>query len=139
MKIFTQQITLKTNGNPDLINITEPVEKVLYSSKLKRGSLTVFVIGSTAAVTTLEYEPGLIQDLAELYEKIIPRRQEYHHDAAWGDANGFSHLRAALTKASLTVPFEDGKLFLGTWQQIVLAEFDHRARKRKIVVQVIGE
>jgi secondary thiamine-phosphate synthase enzyme len=139
MKIFTQQIALQTNGNPDLINITEAVEKVLHSSKFKEGNLTVFVLGSTAAITTLDYEPGLIQDLEELYEKIIPRHQGYHHDAVWGDANGFSHLRAALTKASLTVPFENGKLFLGTWQQIVLAEFDHRPRKRKIVVQVIGE
>lgn len=99
----------------------------------------VFVGGSTAGITTFEYEPGLVQDVADLYEKIIPSSKHYHHDETWGDANGYSHLRASLTGPSLTVPFEEGRLLLGTWQQIVLAEFDNRPRKRQIVVQIIGE
>ncbi|MCX6357310.1 MAG: secondary thiamine-phosphate synthase enzyme YjbQ, partial [Candidatus Aureabacteria bacterium] len=93
----------------------------------------------TAAITTFEYEPGMIQDIRELYEKLVPKKKHYHHDETWGDANGFSHLRAALQGPSLTIPFEQGRLILGTWQQIVLAEFDNRSRRRQAVVQIIGE
>ncbi len=139
MQIITQRIILNTKGSPDLINITDKIKGLLTSSGLKEGSLTVFVIGSTAAITSFEYEPGLIKDMRDLYEKLIPRGKEYAHDATWGDANGFSHLRAALQGPSLTVPFEKGELMLGTWQQIVLAEFDNRPRKREVVVQLIGE
>ncbi|MFZ2357383.1 MAG: secondary thiamine-phosphate synthase enzyme YjbQ [Candidatus Omnitrophota bacterium] len=139
MKIINEKIVLSTKGNPDLIDITAKVAGILTSSGMKKGSLTVFVVGSTAAITTFEYESGLVSDMRDLYEKLIPQNNHYSHDDTWGDANGFSHLRAALQGPSLTVPFEGAKLILGTWQQIVLAEFDNRPRKREVVVQIIGE
>lgn len=139
MKIINETIRLSTKGYPDLINITNRLSNLLNTSGLKKGNLTVFVIGSTAAITTFEYEPGLIKDIQELYEKIVPSNKHYHHDDTWGDANGFSHLRASLQGPSLTIPFEESKLMLGTWQQVVLAEFDNRPRARKVVVQLIGE
>jgi secondary thiamine-phosphate synthase enzyme len=139
MQIINQRITLKTKGSGDLVNITEEISELLQKSKLIKGNVTVFNIGSTAAITTFEFEPGMIKDMQELYEKIVPSSQHYHHDDTWGDANGFSHLRAALQGPSLTIPFEKGSLLLGTWQQVVLAEFDNRPRQRKIVVQIIGE
>ena len=117
----------------------QKIKDILDSSGLKQGSLTVFVVGSTAAITSFEYEPGLVKDMRELYDKLIPRGKQYAHDAAWGDANGFSHLRAALQGPSLTVPFDKGELLLGTWQQVVLADFDNRPRQREVVVQIIGE
>ncbi|MFH1127811.1 MAG: secondary thiamine-phosphate synthase enzyme YjbQ [Candidatus Omnitrophota bacterium] len=138
MKIINEKIVLSTKGNPDLIDITAKVAGILTSSGMKKGSLTVFVVGSTAAITTFEYESGLVSDMRDLYEKLIPQNKHYGHDDTWGDANGFSHLRAALQGPSLTVPFEGAKLILGTWQQIVLAEFDNRPRKREVVVQIIG-
>ena len=139
MEIINQRITLKTKGSGDLVNITDEISELLQKSKLIKGNVTVFNIGSTAAITTFEFEPGMIKDMQELYEKIVPSSQHYHHDDTWGDANGFSHLRAALQGPSLTIPFEKGNLLLGTWQQVVLAEFDNRPRQRKIVVQIIGE
>ena len=139
MQIINQRITLKTKGSGDLVNITDEISKLLQQSKLTEGNITVFNIGSTTAITTLEFEPGMIKDMQELYEKIVPSNQHYHHDDTWGDANGFSHLRAALQGPCLTIPFEKGNLLLGTWQQVVLAEFDNRPRQRKIVVQIIGE
>ncbi len=139
MQIINQRITLKTKGSGDLVNITDEISELLKKSKLIKGNITVFNIGSTAAITTFEFEPGMIKDMQELYEKIVPSSQHYHHDDTWGDANGFSHLRAALQGPSLTIPFEKGSLLLGTWQQVVLAEFDNRPRQRKIVVQIIGE
>lgn len=139
MKIINEKIALETKGNPDLINITDRLKSMLSKEKLKKGSLTAFVIGSTAAITTFEYEDGLIRDMEELYERLIPKGKHYHHDDTWGDANGFSHMRAALQGPSLTIPFDNGKLMLGTWQQVVLAEFDNRPRRREVVVQIIGE
>ena len=139
MQVITKSITIQTKGNPDLIDITSNVKQALKVSKLKTGNVTVFVVGSTAAITTFEYESGLIKDVQELYEKLIPSNKGYHHDNTWGDANGFSHLRSALQGASLTVPFDDGKILLGTWQQVVLLEFDNRPRQRQIIVQLIGE
>ncbi len=139
MKITNEKIALETKGNPDLINITDRLKNILSKEKLKKGSLSVFVIGSTAAITTFEYENGLIRDMEELYESLIPKGKHYHHDDTWGDANGFSHMRAALQGPALTIPFDNGKLMLGTWQQVVLAEFDNRPRRREIVVQIIGE
>lgn len=130
---------MNTKGAGDLINITDKIAQLLQSSKLENGNVTVFNIGSTAAITTFEFEPGLIEDVQEMYEKIVPSNRHYHHDDTWGDANGFSHLRAALQGPSLTIPFEDTKLLLGTWQQVVLAEFDNRPRQRKIAIQIIGE
>ena len=105
MKVITETIKLQTQGNPDLIDITEKVTARLAAAKLENGSATVFVVGSTAAITTFEYEPGLVHDIKELYEKLIPQKQRYRHDDTWGDANGFSHLRAALQGPSLTLPF----------------------------------
>lgn len=97
------------------------------------------MVGSTAAITTFEYEPGLVEDMRDLFEKLIPKNKHYAHDDTWGDANGFSHVRAALQGPSLTIPFDNGKLMLGTWQQVVLAEFDNRPRERQIILQIIGE
>ena len=139
MKVVNTTITLNTKGNPDLINITDALARTVEKSGLKTGSACVFVVGSTAGITTFEYEPGLIKDMTELYDKIIPLNKQYHHDATWGDANGFSHLRASLTGPSLTIPFADARLLLGTWQQVVVAEFDNRPRRRQIIVQITGE
>lgn len=139
MKVINERIRLSTKGNPDLVNITDRIAAILKSSNLKRGNLTVFVVGSTLAVTTFEYEPGLVRDMREMYEKLVPSNRSYSHDDTWGDANGFSHLRSALQGTSFTVPFDRGKLLLGTWQQVVIADFDNRAREREIVVQMIGE
>ncbi|MCX7661682.1 MAG: secondary thiamine-phosphate synthase enzyme YjbQ [Candidatus Omnitrophica bacterium] len=99
----------------------------------------IFVVGSTAGLTTMEYEPGLIKDLKELYERLVPSHRQYAHDLTWNDANGFSHLRSSLQGTSLLVPFKEKKLLLGTWQQVVLAEFDHRARTRRIILQFLGK
>lgn len=139
MKILNEKIKINTKGSPDLINITGELTKLLEASKIKKGSMTVFVVGSTAAITSFEYEPGLIKDMKDLYEKLIPSGKHYNHDETWGDANGYSHLRAALQGASMVVPFDEGRLLLGTWQQIVLAEFDNRPRNRQVIVQIIGE
>ena len=138
MKVVTKQLNLKTKGAGDLLDITDSIQDILGQSGLKQGSMTVFVVGSTAAITTFEYEPGLISDIKELYEKLIPQAKSYAHDETWGDANGFSHLRAALQGPSLVIPFDSGRLTLGTWQQIVLAEFDNRPRQRRIILQLIG-
>lgn len=139
MKIITERIKTNTRGNGDLLDITAQISRLLEKSKLKNGNLTVFVIGSTAAITTFEYESGLIQDVQDMFEKLIPQNKHYAHDQTWQDNNGFSHLRASLQGPSLTIPFEDSKLLLGTWQQVVLAEFDNRPRQRQVVVQITGE
>ena len=139
MKIINDRILLETSGPGDLIDITDEIAKRLSETNLKNGHIIVFHIGSTAAITTFEYEPGLIKDMQDLYEKTVPSGKHYHHDETWGDANGFSHLRAALQGPSLTIPFENGKLLLGTWQQVVLAEFDNKPRKRQVIVQIVGE
>lgn len=139
MKIVNEKIHLTTQGNPDLVDITAMINKTLKSTGLVKGNITVFVIGSTAAITTFEYEPGMIKDMRQLYETLAPRGKHYAHDDTWGDANGFSHLRAALQGPSLVIPFDKGELALGAWQQVVLAEFDNRPRERQIVLQIIGE
>lgn len=139
MKVVANELHLKTKGTGDLIDITSQVQDVLREIDLKEGTVTLFVVGSTAALTTFEYEPGMISDIRDLYEKIVPSNKSYAHDETWGDANGFSHLRAALQGPSLVVPFNSGRLALGTWQQIVLAEFDTRPRSRIIVLQFMGE
>ena len=139
MKIINHYLRIRTKGAGDLINITEEIAGILNESRLNTGNVTIFNIGSTAAITTFEYEGGMIKDMQELYEKLIPSNRHYHHDDTWGDANGFSHLRAAIQGPALTVPFENGEMVLGTWQQIVLAEFDNRPRDRRIMVQLIGE
>ena len=139
MKITNDRVRLSTKGAGDLIDITRRVANALERSKLQAGNVTVFVVGSTAGITTFEYEPGLIRDMQEFYDNLAPAGRHYHHDETWGDANGFSHIRATFTGPSLTVPFEQGRLLLGTWQQIVLAEFDNRPREREIVVHIMGE
>ncbi len=139
MKIVSERITLDTSGNGDFLDITDNVAGSLARSGLRAGYVLVFVAGSTAGITTFEYEPGLVADLKEFLQRMAPTGKHYHHDDTWGDANGFSHVRASFTGPSLTVPFERSKLLLGTWQQIVLAEFDNRPRHREIIVQIIGE
>lgn len=139
MKIITEQISTKTKGNCDIINITDKVIEILHSSALKNGNVTVFVVGSTASISTIEYEPGLKKDLPEVLEKFIPSGKNYHHNATWGDHNGHSHLRSTLFGCSQTIPFTKGELMLGTWQQLILIDFDERPRTRKVVIQLVGE
>jgi len=122
-----------------MIDITKQIEEVIKTSGLSNGIITIFVSGSTAAVTTIEYEPGLRKDFPRMLERIVPSRMEYEHDNTWHDGNGHSHVRASLVGPSLTVPFKDKSLMLGTWQQIVLLEMDIRPRERNVVLQMIGE
>jgi len=138
MKIITEEFSVSTRGFNDIVDITDSVSEVLRSSGLSEGSALVFVPGATAGITTIEYEPGLLKDYPEFMEKIVPSNKTYHHDATWHDGNGFSHVRAALQGASFTVPFKDGSLLLGTWQQIILVDFDNRSRNRRVVVQITG-
>lgn len=130
---------LETKGRDQVIDLTGEVKKFIADSKIKDGLATVFVPGSTASVTTIEYEPGLIADIKELGERIAPSGKAYAHDETWGDGNGYSHLRAATIGPSLSVPIEKGQLTLGTWQQVVLIDHDVRPRSREVVVQVIGD
>ena len=139
MEIITDSFKLSTRGHTDIIDVTSEVSEILEKSGLREGSLTVFVAGSTAGITSIEYEPGLLKDLPEAFEKFAPTGVTYHHDARWHDGNGYAHVRAALLGPSFAVPFKDGNLILGTWQQIVLIDFDNRSRTRNIVVQVVGE
>ena len=139
MKIFSKELTISTHGETDIIDITGHINEVLSDSKMKEGTATVFIPGATAGLTTIEYEHGLIEDLKKAYERIAPRRAKYEHNARWGDGNGFSHIRASMTRPDITIPFVDGQLTLGTWQQIVLIDFDNRQRQRKFVVQLTGQ
>ena len=139
IKIHTEKIIEKTSGFCDIVDVTPKVRDAIHHQKFQRGLVSLFVSGSTAAVTTIDYEPGLVQDLKALVERLIPSDKRYHHDDRWGDNNGFSHLRASLFGPSLAIPVEDGQLSLGTWQQIILLDFDNRPRTREIIVQVIGE
>jgi len=132
-------IDLTSKGFSDVIDITSSVEAVLAESGIRDGLLTVFVPGSTASITTIEYESGVVEDFKRAIERLVPADMEYAHDARWGDGNGFSHVRAALLKPSLTIPVSGGALTLGTWQQIVFVDFDNRGRKRRVVVAVVGE
>lgn len=137
-KVITTRLELATKGQGDARDITSEVAAAVTKSGLTSGVLTVFVTGSTAAVTTIEFEPGAVADLNRLFEQLAPRGAEYRHHLKWGDDNGSSHVRAALLGPSLAVPFVEGSLTLGTWQQIMLIEFDTRARRREIVLQLIG-
>ena len=129
---------MKTSGRDDIHDITQQVQRQVSESGMKDGIACVFVSGSTAAVTTVEFEPGLVKDLQEAMERLYPKGIVYEHHLRWGDGNGHSHVRASMLGPSLVVPFKGGELLLGTWQQIVLMELDVRARSRDIVVQVIG-
>jgi len=137
--IITNTLELHTKGRGDTLDLTPRVAEILTQSRLKDGIVTVFVTGSTAGITTMEYEPNLVMDFNEMFQKLAPEGVPYHHDNTWGDANGYAHVRASLLGASLVVPFEDGQMALGQWQQIVLVDFDERPRTRKVVVQVMGE
>jgi len=137
--VVSEFISLQTKGFNDIIDITPSVTVVVENSGIKNGTVTVFCSGSTGAVTTIEYESGVLEDLKKAIERMAPSDVPYAHDRRWGDGNGFSHVRAALLGPSLTVPFMGGALALGTWQQIVFIDCDNRKRQRKIVVQVIGE
>lgn len=139
MAVITTQIVVETKGFTDIHNITDAVAYKVAESGLREGSATIFAPGSTAGITTIEFESGVVADLKEAIERLAPETIGYAHDERWGDGNGFSHVRAALLGASFAVPFVGKKLLLGTWQQIVLIDFDNRARQRKIVVQLQGE
>jgi len=136
--VHTEYIHLKTKGDCHIIDITEDVDRILDGGKVNDGIVTISVIGSTGALTTCEYEPGLVKDLKEFFDKIIPQGKT-HHDQAWGDGNGHSHLRSSLVGPSLTIPFNNQKCILGTWQQIIFIDFDNRPRDRKLVLVMIGE
>ncbi len=135
---FSETISLSTKGFSDIIDITDRVVGVLKRCRIQDGLVTVFCPGSTGALTTIEYESGVLRDLQNALEKIVPSDRPYEHDKRWGDGNGYSHVRAALMKPSLTIPLVQGRLTLGTWQQIVFIDFDNRGRQREIIVQVLG-
>jgi secondary thiamine-phosphate synthase enzyme len=139
MKILTESLTLDTNGFSDVHDITPQISDVIRKNELKQGTVTVFVPGATAGVTTMEFEPGLVRDFPLLFEKLAPQDAKYHHDMTWQDGNGFSHVRASLLGPSLTIPVSEGRLMLGTWQQIILVDFDNKSRKRRVVIQAMGE
>ena len=137
--VFSDAISLSTKGFCDIQDITSSVSAIVSKSKIRNGTVTIFCKGSTGAVTTIEYESGVLEDLKKAVERIAPSSIPYAHDQRWGDGNGFSHVRAALLGPSLTVPILQGSLALGTWQQIVFIDFDNRGRRRNIVVQVMGD
>jgi secondary thiamine-phosphate synthase enzyme len=138
--VKTEKIKVETAGNCDVVNITEQVSKVIRQSAIAEGTVTVFNVGSTAGITTTEYEPGLVNhDLAAAFEKIAPANGRYEHEETWHDDNGHSHVRASLLGPSLSVPFIDGQMTLGTWQQIILVDFDTKARTRTVICQIVGE
>lgn len=139
MAVETHSFKVNTGGNSDLVDITEKVAGEVYNSSITEGSALVFVGGSTAGITTIEFEPGLKKDYPEFFEKLIPSDKRYYHDDTWHDGNGHSHIRASIQGASFTVPFVNKKLLLGTWQQIILIDFDNRARTRQIIVQLNGK
>ncbi len=138
MKVHTGEINLSTKGEVDIIDITGEVSKIVEESGVKNGIATVFCVGSTCAISTVEYEPGLLKDIPEALERLFPKKMYYHHEETWHDGNGHSHVRATFLKPDLTVPVVDGKLTLGTWQQIVFIELDVRRRSRRVLVQVLG-
>ncbi len=139
VSVESHRVTIPTRGNAQVVDVTPSVEAALRDGRISDGTVTLFVVGSTAALSTTEYEPGLAEtDLAAFYERVAPEDGHYEHEVTWNDDNGHSHVRATFTGPSITVPLVDGALTLGTWQQIVLLDFDTRPRERKIVVQVIG-
>ena len=139
MAVITKYLELSTRGNAESVDITQRLSEALEKTGLHDGVVTVFVSGATGAITTVEHEPGLIQDMKDLWESIIPSSKAYHHDRTWGDGNGHSHLRATLLGPSLSVPFSGGSLTLGTWQQVIFIDFDTRSRSRRLVLQFMGE
>jgi len=139
MTVKTISISLSTQGNADISDITDQIANAISKSKLNSGTATIFCPSATSALTTIEYEGGALSDLRRLFDEIIPSNREYAHNERWHDGNGHSHVRAALLGPSLSIPFVDGQLTLGTWQQVIYVDFDNRPRQRKLVVQLIGE
>ena len=139
VKVVTQTLELATQGGGQMVDLTPDASRLLGKTGMQEGQVTIFVPGSTASVTTIEFEPGLKKDFPEALEHVAPSDAEYEHDSTWHDGNGHSHVRASLVGPSLVVPFMNGRLLLGTWQQIVLVDWDNRARRREIVFQYIGQ
>ena len=139
MTISTHQLEFQTQGDAEMQDITDAVAQVTAASEVSDGIVTVFCPGSTGGVTTIEFESGALSDLRRLFDEIVPQDREYQHNRRWGDGNGHSHVRAALLGPSLTIPLVNGRLLLGTWQQIIHIDFDNRPRRRQIVVQIVGE
>ncbi|MCD6536589.1 MAG: YjbQ family protein [Thaumarchaeota archaeon] len=139
MRVFQREVHIKTKGEGDIVDITDLVEKVVEESGIRNGVAHIFAIGSTAAISTMEYEPGLKEDLPNALERIAPKNVEYKHHLRWGDYNGHSHVRATILGPSLSVPVRGGSLVLGTWQQIIFIELDVRSRSRRFMVTVMGE
>lgn len=139
MPVLTKYLEYSTKGNSEIIDITDDVISSVSGSGISNGLVTVFAAGSTVAVTTLEYEPGLIHDLQQALERIAPQNFEYKHNERWHDGNGHSHVRASLLGQSESFPLVDGRILLGTWQQVIFIDLDNRARSRKLVVQIVGE
>ena len=139
MTVKAGSISLTTRGDADVHDITDAIADVVSKSGLKAGTVTIFCPSSTSALTTIEYESGAVSDLKRLFEEIIPQNREYAHNARWHDGNGHSHVRAALLGPSLTIPFVNGELTLGTWQQVIYVDFDNKPRRRELVLQMIGE
>lgn len=137
--ISTESIRLESKGHGDIADITSNVAEKVAGSGIKNGTVCVFVAGSTAGITTIEYEPGLVADLSEMWQRLAPDNIPYHHDQRWGDGNGYAHVRASLLGASLVVPIKDTELMLGTWQQIILVDFDNHPRTRQVIIQITGE
>ena len=137
--IVTREITLNTRGECDIIDITPDIEQELARAGVANGIVTIFIAGSTAGLTTIEFESGVLADLQGMWQRIVPKDIAYAHDRRWGDGNGYSHVRASLQGASLTVPFSNKRLMVGTWQQIVLVDFDNRPRSRRVILQIMGE
>ena len=138
MVLEVTEISIKTTEKTDILDLTPKVREVMERSNIQNGTVSLFIPGSTAALTTIEYESGVINDLKKAIERLAPENAYYEHNERWGDGNGYSHVRAALLGPSLHIPMIDGKLTLGTWQQIVLLDFDNRPRKRKIIAQILG-
>jgi len=139
MEIETYSISILTKGNCEMVDITDSVSKLISDNNFTEGNALVFAGGSTAGITTVEYEPGLLKDYPKFFERIAPASINYEHDNTWHDGNGHSHVRAAIQGASLTVPFSNGRMLLGTWQQIIFVDFDNRSRRREITIQITGK
>ncbi len=137
--VESRRIRISTQGNCDIIDITRQVAKEISDSGISSGIVTIFAVGSTAGISTIENEPGLLSDFKAMWDRLVPVNIDYRHNRAWGDGNGHSHMRASLLSASLTVPFTDKSMALGTWQQIVYLDFDNRPRSREVILQIIGE
>ncbi|MFC1949249.1 secondary thiamine-phosphate synthase enzyme YjbQ [Chloroflexota bacterium] len=137
--VVTKKISLQTKGDCDIVDITSQIAQQVAGAGIDSGTATVFVSGSTAGLTTIEFEPGVVSDFKAMWDRLVPQDIRYDHDRAWGDGNGHSHVRASLLGSSMVMPFSDKRLALGTWQQIILVDFDNRPRSRQLIVQIMGE